>query len=370
MSIFSTIFRPIFHPILQPLKPLESFLGRSLIFDKKIFFIPAPLLANWQGVITGTSPSACSTSPEQGAAGLNSSIENELQSSIYDFKPETMRVLAETNAELQAQGKPPVDIVATTREIESITNDSSLSDKEKQVKIDGIRKRLGISVDHMKRLFTERLERVYAEVKQHLQQQIVQCQMNLAQAENRYGKGSPQAMAASRRLEEVQRATAPMMQKLTQNQNTYHSMYPPPGSCIKKMFGGIAGMFKGIIGGAFNFVKGIIKNPLNLFKKDFLLNVAAPLALNFIPGIGQVASVIYNWGLMAYKGYRAVSSFVQGKWEEGLSAVSSTLSGISSATTGAISEATKTASGWIDRGMAAYQKVKGWIDMGRNFLFS
>ena len=247
-----------------------------------------------------------------------------LMSRIYSFDSKILKEWSELNQKRLKEGLPPLNIYALTKEIESITNNSSLTDKEKEIKINEVRKRVGLEEGDMKHFFTERLEKIYDASRQELEKTLGVLQENAVRAEALYGKDSPQALAAARRLEVVGRVTQPLLQTLESNRGLYSRMYPPAGSCIKKVFGGIGSMFKGIVNTVGNFAKGII-NPKNWLKPSFWLNVVAPIALHFIPGLGTIAAVALKWGTMIYRGVNAVKDLIQGKWEGLLSLGTSVL---------------------------------------------
>jgi hypothetical protein len=317
-----------------------------------------------------------------GGIGLNMSIAGELQAKlaerIYTFDAETLRELDKVNQKLAQQGKPPVDIRAVTKEIEDIANNPNLSDKEKRKQINDIRKRLGLSKGEMKKLFTKRLEKIYDGMKKELQQTVDGLKAQVVQAERTYGKGSPQAVAAGRRLEAVAKVVEPMMQKLEQNRKLYNSMYKA-GGCVKKMFKGIGGVFKGIATSVWNTVKTVI-NPKNWIRPSFWKNIVAPLAMNFIPGIGPIVSTAYRWGMAAYQGVKAVTALAKGRFLQAFSFASEALNGAANLGNNVISRGAAKAAQWVDKGLEYYQKgvefyrdvvelPKTWIENARETFF-
>lgn len=302
-----------------------------------------------------------------------------LQEQIYNFDAKTLAELDKVNQKRAQQGKPPVDIKAVTKEIEDITNNSNLSDKEKRKQINDIRKRLGLSKGEMKKLFTKRLEKIYAGMKKELEQTLNGLKAQVVQAEKTYGKGSPQAVAAARRLEAVAKVNEPLLQKLEQNRKLYSSMYKP-GGCIKKIFKGIGGVFKGIATSVWNTVKTVI-NPRNWIRPSFWKNIVAPLAMNFIPGIGPIVSTAYRWGMAAYQGVKAVTSLAKGRFLEAFSLAADSLTGVANLGAGAISRGAATASQWINKGLDWYQRgvdiyqtvtagPRAWINAGWDYLYN
>ncbi len=168
----------------------------------------------------------------------------------------------ETRFVTAGQGRT-IDRLQVMRDIEAIADNPNLTDKDKRRMINDLRKQLGLSKGEMKRYFTKPLERKYA-----------------------------------RRIDEIKRSGPITPEKkaeidqLEQKRKLYAGMYKP-GGCIKKMFKGIGGFFKGVGKALLGTVTGIL-NPANWIRPSFWKNIALPLALSFIPGIGIAASALYG----------------------------------------------------------------------------
>ncbi len=326
-------------------------------------YLNVPL--NFRDRLAGLSP----LNPDEAfAETLFDSTMKRLNGRLLSFDPETLQELDKVNQRLAKEGRPPVDIVAVTKEIEAITNDPHLSDKEKRGKINEVRKRLGLEKGEMKTLFTKRLEKIYGELKADLERTLQSLQSDVQRAEKTYGKDSPQALAAAARLDVVMRVNQPLLQKLDQNQKLYNSMYKP-GGCIKKVFKGIGNVFTGIVKTAFSSLK--ILNPKNWLNPAFWRDVVAPLALHFIPGLGPVLAAAYRYGMAAYKGFKAISALAHGKFLEAFSLGLGALKGFSTqayqAVNGTIEKVKEGVIDWMgkgrdwyQKGMALYGKMTGW----------
>jgi hypothetical protein len=111
---------------------------------------------------------------------------------------------------------------------------------------------------------------------------------------------------------------------------------------VKKAFGGIAKVVKGIGSAVTSVVKSVpdlvkgIVNPKNWFKPEFWRDMVAPVALAAIPYVGPALATAYKWGLAAYHGVKAVTSFAKGKVGEGLSSLSGAFGGVGKLTKGAL----------------------------------
>ena len=150
------------------------------------------------------------------------------------------------------------------------------------------------------------------------------------------------------------------------------------GGCIKKMFKGIGNAFKGIATSVWNTVKTVI-NPRNWIRPSFWKNIVAPLAMNFIPGIGPILSTAYRWGMAAYGGVKAVTSLAKGRFLEAFSFAADSLTGVANLGAGAISSGAAKASQWINKGLDWYQRgvevyrtvtagPRAWANEGWNYL--
>lgn len=322
--------------------------GQPIQVVRRLFpsdvYLKAPL--NFRDRLSGLSP----LSPDEAfAETLFDSTMMRLNSRLLSFDPETLQDLDKVNQRLAQEGRPPVDIVAVTKEIEAITNDPHLSDKEKRAKINDVRKRLGLEKGEMKKLFTKRLEKIYGELKNDLERTLQSLQSDVQRAEKAHGKDSPQALAAAARLDVVARVNQPLLQKLDQNQKLYNSMYKP-GGCIKKVFKGIGNVFKGVLKTPFNGL-GIL-NPKNWLRPTFWRDIVAPLALHFIPGLGPLVATAYRYGMAAYQGFKAISALTQGKFREAFSLGLGALKGFSTraynAVTGFVQKIKERGLAWIN----------------------
>jgi hypothetical protein len=231
--------------------------------------------------------------------------------------------------------EPSMGISPVMQEIEQIADNPNLSDKEKRKEINDLRKRSGLSKGQMKKI-TRHLEKIYMEKKKEIEATLHSLKTAVSDAERIFGKGSPQAIAAARRLEEVARVNEPLLQKLDQKIKLYHSMYQA-GGCVKKLFKGIGNtfkgvgnVFKGIATSVFKVTKGVL-DPRNWIKPAFWSNVVAPVAMSFIPGVGpllasaekfvgRAAEKVSGWadkGLEYYERgvqlYRDVTEWPRGK---------------------------------------------------------
>lgn len=292
------------------------------------------------------------------ADSLKIATERGLKAKIYYLDAEAKSELEKVNARLARSGQAPVDFMAVTREIETIANDPNRTDKEKRRDMNEIRKRLGLKKGEMKALFTKRLEKIYAETKGMLEQNIDVFRSEKDRAEKRYGKDSPQALAAAQRLEEVVRVNQPLLQKLDQNQKLYHSMYKP-GGCIKKMFKGIGNVFKGVLKTALGVVTTIF-NPKNWIRPSFWKNFLLPVAMTFIPGLGPLAATAMKWGSAVYQGIKTVSALAKGRFMEALAWAGGALTETAGLGAGTLSRGAARTKAWMDQGVMHYQRLTEW----------
>ncbi len=190
--------------------------------------------SSFQNLITqGSLPSPTTSSP------LNANLQTQTNTP----EPEVAQRLQEINADRSRKGLPPINLQATTQEIENIMNNSSLSDKEKKKQIAAIRKRLGLGKKDMKTLFTQRLKKIYENA-------VAQIRIQLQNTVN---------PAEKTRLTQL-------LQQYESKASLYNSMF-------KSIWSKIGGFFKKVVGGIFKIAK---------FLSPFL---------KFIPGIGQIASL-------------------------------------------------------------------------------
>src|SRR4030095_16858091 len=153
-------------------------------------------------------------------------VQPDLKRKIYTIESSTQKRLDDVNAKRMKDGKEPIDFMKTTREIEQVMDDSTLTDKQKKDKIEQIRKRLGLSKKDMKALFTKRLGKIYEEAAKQIQNHLNQLKDAVKQAEKFHGKDSPQAVKARERLTAAQSTLQPTLNEFQHKSGLYKSMYP------------------------------------------------------------------------------------------------------------------------------------------------
>ncbi len=223
--------------------------------------------------------------------GVAQSVQQKVEQAIANPEPAVLEKLSQVNQKLQSQGKPPIDLQKTTKDIEAITN-SSLSNKEKKAQIEQIRKQLGLSKKEMKTLFTKRLAKIYGDAAKELaqvqKQKQAELQSELREAEAKFGKNSPQAQEVQKKMEVLQSTLEPQRQQYAEKSGFYKSLYP-------SFWSKLGGFFKKI-------GKGFMK--VLSFVKPFL---------SLIPGVGTIAS-------MAVTGLQTIVNAVKSKGRSLLSA--------------------------------------------------
>jgi hypothetical protein len=224
-------------------------------------------------------------------------IQADLQRKIYALEPDDQKKLQDLNAKRLREGKPPIDFQNTTREIEQIMNDASLSDKEKKNRIDAVRKRLGLGKKDMKKLFTKRLAKIYKQAADQIKSRLDLLKQAVQETEKIYGKDSPQAQAARERLVSAQQTLEPTLRDFQQKSGLYNSLYP-------SFWSKLGGFFKKI-------GKGFVTIGKVFFR---IMNFVSPL-LRFIPGIGQMIS--FGWGAL-----KGIVQAIRGNWRGFLGASS------------------------------------------------
>jgi len=205
-------------------------------------------------------------------------VQADLEQKILTPEPEIQTRLNEINALRAGEGKAQIDFAKTTREIESIMNDITLSDKEKREKIGQMRKQLGLSKKDMKKLFTKRLEKIYQQAADQIKTRLQSLKESVKEAEKTYGKNSPEAHAARDRLQAAQNQLEPRLQRYQHQASLYKSLFP--GFWSK-----IGGFFKKIGSGLLKIVRVFTK----------IMNLVTPF-LRFVPGIGQM--IAFGWGVL------------------------------------------------------------------------
>ena len=207
---------------------------------------------------------------QSAAENFAKNVEVAKEHEIYTPDAKTQAQLDKTNQKLASQGKAPIDFQKTTKDVESIMNDSSLSDKDKKKKIESLRKELGLSKKEMKNLFTKRLSNIYKKyaniLGQYQKTMMTQLKMEQKQAEQMYGKNSAQAQEAIKKQEALKNTIEPQKKQYEQKANLYKSMYPSFWSKLG----------------------GFLKKGLNVLTK--VISFVKPF-VSFIPGVGQLASM-------------------------------------------------------------------------------
>ncbi len=169
---------------------------------------------------------------------------------IFTPEAEVAQRLKEVNSDRQRRGLPSIDFKSVTQEIETIMNDSSFSDSEKKKRIGALRKKLKLGKKDMKKLFTQRLKKIYAEG------------------------------AAQIRIQ-LQNTTNPLEKERL---NTLLQQYESKASLYNSMFKS----FWSKLGGVFKKIgKGLIKIG-KAFSK--VVNFAVPF-FNLLPGLGPLLNV-------------------------------------------------------------------------------
>lgn len=258
------------------------------------------------------------------ALSLQQKIQQQIRFKMASFNPQFIQI---------------------ARDVERVNADDFLSTEDKQKQINSIREKYGVSKDDMKHFVTEPLEKIYAEAKQGLEQEIDLLKKDKERIESFYGKDSPQALQAARTLDRVMSIIEPLHQKLQQSQETYHGMYQK-GGCLKKVASGFGNIFKGVAKTLLNGVKGIV-NPQNWFKPGFWLNIIAPIALNFIPGVGTIAAVALKWGKIASTAFQTIKSLAQKNWQAALSGVMGIATQISGNFSAKVNEVIQKGREWV-----------------------
>jgi len=200
--------------------------------------------SNFQNLITQGSLASSTLSP------YPSPLNTNLETQINNPEPEVTHRLQQINADRSHKGLPPVNLQATTQEIENIMNNPSLSDKEKKKQIAAIRKRLGLGKKDMKTLFTQRLKKIYENVAAQIH---IRLQNTVDPTE--------------------QARLTQLLQQYESKASIYNSMFKSVWSKMGGAFKKIGGFFKKVAGEIFKIAK---------FFSPFL---------KFIPGIGQIASL-------------------------------------------------------------------------------
>ncbi|MFO1519202.1 MAG: hypothetical protein U1F57_06030 [bacterium] len=229
-------------------------------------------------------------SPTVQDANFLKGVQGDLQRDIYTIEPENRKRLNEINEERRKDGKPPIDFFQTTREIESIMDDPSLKDDEKDKKIGEIRDRLGLGKKDMKNLFTQRLSEKYDKAKDKIEAYKNNLKKAAENAEKIYGKESPEAQIARARVELTKITLDPTYENYKAKADHYDSLFPSFWRKFKGAFKKIGGFFKKVGQG---FAK--------------VMNFVSPF-LRFVPGIGQMVS--FGWSAL-----KGVVQAIQGNWK-------------------------------------------------------
>lgn len=210
-------------------------------------FQSAPFL---QSVFQNTLSQGVSSPPSLPLSNTNQ-LETNLKQNITRPEPAIASKLQEINQKRSQKGQAPIDFQSTTREIEGIMNNPALSDKDKKGQIAQIRKKLGLSKKDMRTLFTQRLKGIYENAAQQIRVQLANTTDPI----------------------EKQRLTS-LLQSYESKAGLYNSMFKSFWSKLGGFFKKVGGFFKTVASGILKVAK---------FVTPFL---------KFIPGIGQIASVL------------------------------------------------------------------------------
>jgi len=202
-----------------------------------------------------------------------------------------------TNSERQYNGKPMFDPRAVRGDVNAVMADPSLSDDEKEKKIDELRKQSGLSEYTMRNVATQPLARIYENQTMQTARFAAVGDMLLQQKAMQmvasFGANSPQAQAALKAVADFHTEMEPYTKSLEGAAKKLEDLYPPPKS-----------FWEGVVG----------------FLGD-LAKTVAPALLNLIPGVGTAL----------YAGYEAVRTIVdaaQGNFLGALTDVAGVLPGV------------------------------------------
>lgn len=252
------------------------------------------------------------------AQGKVQQVKTELAQELQQPNSQVVSELSKLNQKRQSQGKAALHWPSTVRQIESISQNSSLGSKEKKKQIEDLRKQLGLSKGEMKKCFTKPLEKIYRRAAEKLdefkKQNLTQFKYELKIAEETFGKNSPQAAAIKQKQATFLRTLEPEQNKLSEQAHFYKNLYPSflsrLGGFFKKIGSGIlkaaatVGSFLKhipIIGTIMERVvqplKYLFTGKMGSFFKSLGSGILKTIGefksvLPFIPGIGPVASMI------------------------------------------------------------------------------
>lgn len=246
--------------------------------------------------------------------------------------------LAEIDKKIAAARKdihPQLDLKKVTSEIEKISSDSGLTDKQKKSRIDALRHQYGLGKKEMKRLFTGRLKGLYKNAKKQIDAQTKQLtaplKAEIQQLEKTYGKDSPQFSAAKARLDALERTGREAVQGYEAKAGLYGSMYK---SFWSKVWGGLKKVAK-------------------------IFDVLSPM-LNLIPGIGTAL----------YAGYQGIKAAVYaglGKFKQMFGSLANGVLGLAGG--GALGTIGRYAAKGFQGAMALYNGVKNVARDGITGIF-
>ncbi len=190
----------------------------------------------------------------------------------------------QTSQKLAAKGILPVTYEKTMKDLESISNNPSLTSKQKKDQVENLRKQLGLSKKEMKTFFTKPLAKAYKEaadgLKGFLKTKESQLNQELNLAEKLHGENSPQAQAVQRRINLLRTSLQPEIERFSEKSKFYSSMYP-------SFWSKLGGIFKKVGQGV---LKVISFSRSLLGKIPSLLKTFKPF-ISLIPGVGSFASI-------------------------------------------------------------------------------
>lgn len=231
-----------------------------------------------------------------------------------------------------ARGEPPLDWAKVNAEVYEVMEADYTTiqptqygrfpispEKQKEAKLEEIRKKYGLSKDSMRELYTQRHSYVYrrsaAELEQAAKTALKQYDLNISKLIGQHGEGSDEVKEARVKREQFREDVKVEQEKLEKTAEFAAKLYPVPSSFFEKLVNAIASIGK--------FLLKVL---------DFL----GPL-VNLIPGVGQA---LY----MAHRAYKAILAFASGNWQAMLGAAAGLAGGIGNAVGGALGRGLETAS--------------------------
>jgi hypothetical protein len=228
----------------------------------------------------GSDPADVDPAYGRTGADMNSKQSASLDKHLYrEMDPGARAQLIMENARRKAAGLPPLDLNKVTAQARAIIEDPTLTQGQKDARIEALRKEHGLTGDVMRELVTGRMARALGEVKTDLEtvyrdnlQALMMELVKLGYRDEEIGENDPpEVKKLKQKIKELKNDAESRLGALQAQSDALNALYKVP-----------AGFWSDFC----DLMADVGKIALKV------LDVAAPL-LNFIPGVGNALYLAY-----------------------------------------------------------------------------